>query len=487
MSQTVLRNAVVYDGTGAEPRQEDVAISGDRIHRVGTVGRAEVEIDASGLAVAPGFIDVHTHDDFAAVVHPDMTFKLRDGVTTCLAGNCGMGCAPFAEASTFARIFHPHAALPEWTGYAGYLAHLDAHPPGTNIGVLVGHGTLRLAAMGSTAGPPSAAQMRRMKADLTEGLEAGAFGLSTGLVYEPGCYAEEDEIVELASILRGTGGVYASHMRDEGTGLLASVGETIGVGERAGVPVQISHHKAFGRAAWGLVEQSLRLIEEAQARGVDVHADQYPYTAGSTVLSAVLGRTLGSGEPLRLADIVIASTAAHADWEGESIPSLAARLREEPTACIARILAEEPDATVIVHSMDERDVSRVLRHPSTMIGSDGIPTLEGRPHPRLFGSFSRVLGRYARDQGLFSLAEAVHRMTGLPAGKFGLAGRGVIREGAIADLVVFDPARIIDTGTFEEPHSHPRGIEHVFVGGALAVRAGTPTGVRAGRALRRIS
>lgn len=485
---TVIREVSVFDGSGAPPVIADVAIDGDRIAALGTVvADARETFDGRGLALSPGFIDVHTHDDFAAVLHPQMAFKLCGGVTTCVVGNCGMGAAPYAQAAAMARHFHPNGVLPKWQGYAGYLAHLDNSPAAVNIGALVGHGTARMAAMGTAARAPEDREMAAMKAIVAEGFEAGALGLSSGLIYDPGRFAATAELVELAALMRGTGSLYATHMRDESTGLLDSVREAIAIGEGAGVPVQISHHKASGRAAWGLVRDSLQLIEEAQRRGFDVHADQYPYTAGSTVLSAVFrDGALGGGiGALEAADVVIASTTAHPEWEGKSLVVLSAEMQCTPEAAAARILEAEPGTTVVLHVMSEDDVRTVMRHPSTMIGSDGIPTIEGKPHPRLYGTFPRVIGRYARDEKLFSMEEAVYRMTGLAAATFGLQDRGVIREGAYADLVLFDPATIIDRGTFEDPKRAPDGIRAVLVNGALAVEGGKFTGVRTGRVLRR--
>ena len=486
----VVRDAQIHDGTGAAPVTGDVAIADGRIVALGNApGTARITIDGRGKAVSPGFIDVHTHDDFAAVLHPDMAFKLLGGVTSCVCGNCGMGVAPHPAAMAMAQVLHPRIALPEWKGTAGYLGHLARHRPGVNIGVLVGHGTARLAALGTEARAPSAKEMAHMQATLQEGLDAGALGLSSGLVYDPGRHSTTDELVELASIMRGTGGLYATHMRDEGNALLASVGEAIEIGERAGVAVQISHHKASGRPAWGLVNRSLKLIEQAQARGLAVHADQYPYTAGSTVLHAVLrdGRFGGGIGPMRPEDIAIASTASHPEWEGRTMAELGALMGCEPEVAAARILAEDSGVTVILHMMTEEDVRTVMRHPSTMIGSDGIPTLEGKPHPRLYGTFARVLGKYSREEGLFPLAEAIYKMTGFAAAKFGLSGRGVLKEGAHADIVVFDPARIIDRGTFEDPKQSPVGIDAVFVNGVLAVSSGKLTGARAGVALKRLA
>jgi N-acyl-D-aspartate/D-glutamate deacylase len=492
-SDLVIRNATVYDGTGAAPRKTDVSLRGDRILALGELSRepAARELDASGLALAPGFIDVHTHDDFAATLHPEMGFKVLGGVTTCVVGNCGFGAAPHREAARMARAFHPHGELPRWDGYAGYMDYLDREPPSVNVGVLMGHGTIRAAAMGNQQRMPDRDELAQMSAVVREGLEAGALGLSTGLIYEPGRYAETDEIVALAALMQERGAIYTTHMRDEGNGLLDSVREAIEIGERAGVAVQISHHKASGRSAWGLVAKSLELIEGAQARGLDVHADQYPYTAGSTVLAALVQNNSfdagggGLGESLAGKDVVIASAPDHSDWDGRSLESFHREFGGSLADTAERVLNECPLATVVLHSMSEDDVRLVMRHPSTMIGSDGIPTLEGKPHPRLYGSFARVLGHYARDLGLFPLEDAVHRMTGMAARKFGLKNRGVVRAGAQADLVLFDPQNILDTGTFEDPNQTPAGIPHVFVNGVAVVSDGNHTGARPGQTLRR--
>ncbi|HKC52969.1 MAG TPA: D-aminoacylase [Myxococcota bacterium] len=495
MSETCdvwIRGASVYDGSGAAPRVVDVALRGERIAHVGA--RAElhagVSLDAGGLALAPGFIDVHTHDDFALIARPEMDFKVLGGVTTCVVGNCGMGAAPHASAMTMARTFHPGTRFPEWDGYGGYLSRLDAEPPSVNAAVLVGHGTARASAMGNAKRAPSGKELEAMRAIVREGRDAGAVGLSTGLIYEPGRYAAADEIAALAAELAGTGALYATHMRNEGEALLDSVREAIEIGRRAHVPVQISHHKASGERAWGLVRESLALIERAQALGLEVHADQYPYTAGSTVLSAVVqnggfdGREGGLGR-ISPESVSVASAPGHTEWEGRSIADLARDLGKDPQSAAEHVIARAPGVTAVMHSMNEDDVRTVMRHPSTMIGSDGIPTLPGKPHPRLWGTFARVLGRYARDLGVFPMEEAVHRMTGFPARKFGLRDRGVIRAGAFADLVVFDPARILDVGTYEDPNHPPTGIHHVFVNGTRVVRDGAHSGARPGHAIRR--
>jgi N-acyl-D-amino-acid deacylase len=497
--EVLIRGATLYDGTGAAPRVADLALRGDRIARVsgrevaqGGLGdaRAPVEIEASGLALAPGFIDVHTHDDFALVVRPEMDFKILGGVTTVVVGNCGFGAAPFPMASQMARMFHPDASLPEWSGYAGYMDRLEREPASTNAAVLIGHGTVRGSVMRNENRAPTTAELEAMKAIVREGRDAGAVGFSSGLVYEPGKHAQTDELVALAAELAGSGALYATHMRNEGAKLCDSVREAIEIGRRAGVPVQISHHKASGEEAWGLVRESLALIERAQADGMDVHADQYPYTAGSTSLAAIFqngGFGGGSGGLGTVAPelVVIASSPKQREWEGQSVAALAASLGLSPRDAVIHVLESSQSVTAVMHTMNEDDVRTVMRHPSTMIGSDGIPSLPGKPHPRLWGTFARVLGRYARELGLFPLEEAVHRMTGMAARKFGLRDRGVIRDGAFADLVLFDAARIIDVGTYEDPNHPPAGIHHVFVNGTRVVKDGAHTGARSGRPLRR--
>jgi N-acyl-D-amino-acid deacylase len=485
----VIRNATLFDGTGSPPRAADVTIAGERIVDVGrapgTPGPGDV--DARGLALAPGFIDVHTHDDFAVVVHPEMGFKVQGGVTSVVVGNCGFGAAPWPVAQGMARTLHPGRAVPAWDGFADYLSYLDGTPASCNVAALVGHGTVRASVMGATRRGPDASELERMCELVREGMDAGCFGLSTGLIYEPGRYATTDEIVALARDVRGAGGLYATHMRDEGVGLLDSVREAIEIGQRARVPIQISHHKASGREAWGLVADSLRLIEAARERGVDVTADQYPYTAGSTLLSVVVpdGEATGldRAEP---ETVTVASAPGHPEWEGKTLAELAAE-SGQPALDVARRIVDATGnaAMAIFHSMSEDDIIAVLRHPSTMIGSDGLPTLEGKPHPRLYGTFARVLGHYARELGVLSMAEAVHRMTGFPARKFGIVDRGLVRPGAFADLVLFDPARIADVGTYADPHHPPAGIVGVLVNGEDVVRDGAHTGARPGRALRR--
>jgi N-acyl-D-amino-acid deacylase len=489
----VIRDASIVDGTGAPASEASLGIRADRIATVGEIAeRGAVEIDARGLTVAPGFIDVHSHDDWAVFITPEMDFKVMQGVTTDVVGNCGMGAAPNpAAAVIFGALHGPSAKVPQWTDYAGYFRAVDEHPPSINVAVLAGHGSLRLGAMGNAKREPTAAEMATMRGWLRDAIDAGAVGLSTGLIYEPGRYARTEEIIELAREMRGSGALYASHMRNEANRLVDSVRETIRIGEEAGVAIQISHHKASGIENWGMVRESLELIDAARAAGIDVSADQYPYTSGSTVLSAVLqnggldesGARGGMGmiPPER---ILIASVPSHPQWEGSRLDAIAAEMDLGAFEAARKIVAHDPGTVVVLDLMNEDDVRTVMAHRSTMIGSDGL-AMGGKPHPRLYGTFPRVIGHYAREGGLLTLEEAIHRMTGMAAEKFHLRDRGVIREGAFADLVIFDAKEILDTGTYADPRRYPTGISHVFVNGTAVVRDSAHVGARPGRALRR--
>jgi N-acyl-D-amino-acid deacylase len=489
----VIRGGTLYDGTGAAGRPADVAIKGQRIAAIGTVAeRGAREIDAKGLAVTPGFIDVHSHDDFIVLLEPEMPFKVMQGVTTDIVGNCGSGVMPFEAGMIRFKRFHPEANPRKWNGFGEYLERVDEARPSCNIGVLMGHGSLRRGAMELAQRPPSKSELDQMKAWVREGVANGAVGLSTGLIYEPGRYAKTDEIVELARELGGpSGGLYATHMRNEGDALLEAVREAIRIGEEAGVPVQISHHKASGRSNWGRVRESLKLIEDARVRGVDVTADQYPYVAGSTSLYAVVQNgAFRSDSPGGIgsvsgADVLIAAAPKHGEWEGKRLDELAQLWGVDDRDAADRIIQAEGEACfVITFTMNEADVKTVMAHPTTMIGSDGVPA-GNKPHPRLYGCFARVLGHYVRDEKVMDLPTAIHRMTGMPAKKFQLTDRGELRVGAFADVVVFDPARIDDVATYQEPKQHPAGMRAVFVNGAAVADNGKHTGARPGRGVRR--
>jgi N-acyl-D-amino-acid deacylase len=484
----IIRNGTIIDGTNRPGFSADLAIQEDRIAAVGTVGGdAEQTIDATGRVVSPGFIDVHSHDDFALLDRPLCDFKIMQGVTTEVIGNCGFGAAPASAAyKEFLRgfgavLFGPLGKF-SWETTGEFLRLIEARPPSVNVVAQIPHAAVRYGVLGGEKRPPSAPELSKMRALVREGMEAGAVGLSTGLYYLP--HTQTEEVIALAKVVAEYGGLYATHMRNEAGQLLDSINETLRIGREAGVAVQISHHKAMGRKNWGKVSESLALVEQARRCGQDVTSDAYPYVAGSTTLAA-----LASGGSLALvspADVLIASTPNRHEYEGKTLDEIC-RLLEKPLEQAVRdILAEEGEGVVaVIFGMEEADVRRVLAHPTTMIGSDGIPSVEGKPHPRLYGTFAKVLGTYARDERLFSLEEAIHRMTGLPARKFRLTDRGVIRAGTYADLVVFDPSTVADVGTYQDPRRYPPGIDYVVVNGKMTVDHGRHTGERRGRMLRR--
>jgi N-acyl-D-aspartate/D-glutamate deacylase len=484
----VIRNARLLDGTGAPVRPGDLAVAGDRVAAVGDVaGAGAREIDGRGRVLCPGFIDTHTHDDGALLRYPGMQFKLAQGVTTCVTGNCGFSVAPAtAEAGpmiTRSAILGIGDTPVTWRDLAGYREAFAAARPAVNAIALAGMGTLRYAAMRNARGAPAPADQARMRGWVEQAMEQGACGLSTGLIYEPNRFSTTEEIIDLCREIAPHGGVYATHMRNEGEGLLDSIEETLRIGREAGCAMHISHHKASGRRAWGLVARSLARIEAARAAGDDVTLDVYPYPAGSTRLDALVRLGLFA-DPEYAPAIRIATCPGNEHWQGKTVAEVAEEL-DLPAEQAAQRIVEGPgrETVVIQFTMDETDVETNLRHPLVMIGSDGIPVLEGLPHPRLYGTFPRVLGCYVRERQVATLEEMVRRMTSFPAQRFGLAGRGVLAPGAFADLVLFDPATVRDTATYDAPQQEPEGIALVVVNGAIACEGGRHTGVGSGRLL----
>jgi N-acyl-D-amino-acid deacylase len=475
MTDWILRGGEVIDGSGRPRRRADVAIAGDRISAVGTVDKSEGdrELDVSGKVVAPGFIDVHTHDDRALFATPDMAAKASQGVTTVVTGNCGISLAPLLiEAPPPPPLdLLGDTADYRYATFAQYLAALDKEPAAVNAACLVGHSTLRVGAMRRLDRPADKAELVRMSERLEGALEAGAVGLSTGLAYAPAASAPAAEIEALAKLLRPAGAIYTTHMRNEGIAVLDSLEESFATGRAAGVPVVISHHKTIGRENFGRTAETLPVIAAAIARQ-EVGLDAYPYIASSTVLSAAQAE--------RALKVLVTWSKSAPDQAGRELSAIAAEWGVSEKEAVDRL---QP-AGAVYWTMDEADVQRVLRFEHTMIGSDGLPH-DTHPHPRLWGAFPRVLGHYCRDLGLFGLEEAVHRMTGLSAARFGLTGRGILVPGAYADITVFDPETVADRATFEAPTTPAAGIEHVFVNGRPVWSDGKSTGDRPGRALRR--
>jgi N-acyl-D-amino-acid deacylase len=525
----LIRGGTVVDGSGSPARAADVAVEGERIAAVGPglSGQADRVIDAAGKMVSPGFIDMHSHSDLFYFACPSAESKIRQGVTTEVVGMCSFSQAPLRpDQRDIVRGWAGGigASLDlDWETFAQYLDALRAVRPSVNIAHFVGHGALRIAAMGFEARPAGSDDMKGMQRLLGEAMDAGAFGFSTGLVYAPSAYSDTAELIALAKSMSSRGGYYFSHIRGESSMLLDSINEAIRIGEEGGVAVQVSHVKASGKENWPKIDAALRLFETARARGVDVLGDVYPYNAGSTKLDNMMptwAHDGGIGKLLeRLADRatrrriveeclidgerwgtvsqggigfdqVFIATCKRRELEGLNLAQIARQSGMAPAEVLMNLLLEEKCTVGMVSfSQSIENVSKVLAHPALMIGSDSIPLYEGegdrpgKPHPRTYGTFPRVLGEYARERRLFSMETAVHKMTGMAATRLGLRERGVVQPGYFADLTVFDPATVKDESTYAEPHRYPTGIPYVLVNGAVVVDNGRMGAARPGRIL----
>ena len=498
----LIAGGTVIDGTGSAPYRADVAIAGDRIVRV---SRSPLErdsatrvIDATGRVVAPGFIDLHAHLD-PLLRLPGAESAVRQGVTTALGGPDGSSSWPLAP----------------------YLDSAQSLGLGTNVAFLTGHNTIRRHVMGMADRAPTADELRQMRQMVAQAMGDGAWGLSTGLKYLPGAYAKTDEVVALAQAAADSGGIYTSHLREEGLGLIDGVAEAIEIGRRAHIPVVLTHHKVVGKPMWGASVRTLAMIDSARAAGIDVMADQYPYTATYTGIGVLVPAwAMADGDSAfarRLRDpalrdsivkgivfnilndrgggdisrVQLAKVSWKRDLEGKTLADWARERGMAPTpetgAKLVIDALQRGGASAIYHVLDDADVERIMRYPHTMIASDGrlVRPGEGHPHPRWYGTFPRVLGRYVRERQVLTLEEAVHKMTGMPAKRLGLRDRGQVAEGMYADLVVFDPATVEDRATFENPHQYPVGIDYVLVNGVAVVDGGKFTDARPGLVLRR--
>ncbi len=476
--ELLVRNATLIDGTRAPRFQADIAINAGRIAAIGDLraSKAEVELDAAGRIAAPGFIDAHTHDDRLMLSAPDMAPKVSQGVTTVVAGNCGVSLAPAPRGmrkpvTPPLDLMDAEGAWFRFKSFGEYVEALRAQPPATNCALLVGHSMLRVQVMDDLERPASQSEIGKMRALVAEALEAGAIGVSTGLYYEPASAAPTEEVIEICRPLSQRDGIYCTHMRDEGDRVLDSLEESFRIGRELGVPVVISHHKVVGTANHGRSAETLPVIERAM-RAQKIGLDCYPYCASSTILSA---SRVGVASR-----VLVTWSTPHPEVAGMELAEIARNLHLPIEKTVEALLP----AGAIYFSMDEADVQRILAFESTMIGSDGLPH-DAAPHPRLWGTFPRVLGHYARHLNLFPLETAVYKMTGLTAKTFGLAGRGVLKEGYAADMVLFDGEAVDEAASFARPIQPAKGIETVIVNGEIVWREGRPTGARPGRVLQR--
>jgi len=527
----IVKNGRVVDGSGNPWFGADIGVKNGRISEIGDLHPRESRevLDAKGLTVSPGFIDMHSHSDLSLLINPLAESKIRQGITTEVIGNCGFSAAPLndflkEEIRKTTPVLEEARLDLDWLTVKEYLGRLEKKGVSVNVASLVGHGNTRAMVMEYDARKPTKAELEEMKAVLTRALEDGAFGLSSGLIYPPGCYANTKELVELGRVVAQYGGFYASHIRDAEERLKDAVREAVEIGEKAGIPVEVSHHKAAGKRSWGRVKQTLKMIDEARNRGVDVTCDVYPYLAGSTGLDALLPPHSWEGGVEKLVErlkdpktrrrlrremeegledwssllraggwdaTMIAYCKGHRDYEGRTVSEVAKLKEADPFDFVFDLLIEEKASVgVVLFLMCEKDLRTVLKHPVSMIGSDSSAHApygvlgKGKPHPRTYGTFPRVLGEYVRRTGVLTLENAVRKMTSLPAQKLRLRDRGLIREGMWADITVFDPKKVVDKATYSTPHKYAVGIEYVLVNGKVVIDHGEHTGTLPGQALR---
>ncbi len=533
----LIRGGIVFDGAGAEPFEADIGVAGDKIAFINKVSgvrcqvsktRGEKVIDAKGMAVSPGFIDTHAHSEFTLLADPRAEGKLLQGITTEINGNCGLSAAPlYGKALEHREKDLAELGIKErWSTFEEYFNILEGRGIALNFVTLAGHGSIRASVVGHKDKRPGAAEMKKMQALLMKSIDEGAAGLSTGLIYPPGIYSDTEELIELCKALSQKLRtskpklIYTSHMRSEGKNLIESIKEVIRIGKEADVRVHISHIKTSGKENWDKIDEAVGLIEDARRKGIRITCDRYPYTASSTDLDTILPSwTYDGGTEKELRRLknpemrekirkeilyehpdsdywkrasVSSVLSQKNKWmEGKTLTFISGRINIKPVDALFKILIEEKlRAGAIFSSMSEDNLKRFLSLPYVMIGSDSSArsrtglTCKGKPHPRGFGSFPRFLGRYVRNKRLMSMTSAVHKITMLPARTFGINGRGVLKKGAFADIVVFNLKRIIDRATFDKPFLKPEGIYYVIVNGLPEVWEGEITGATAGKILR---
>lgn len=514
----IIRGGRIVDGAGNPWFYADVGIRGERIVKISRKleGSARRVIDARGLVVAPGFIDTHSHSDFTLLVDGNAESKIRQGVTTEVLGEANSVAPVCPGRESSGQLENRYNIRRDWKDLEGYFRRLLRQGTSVNVATYVAGGQIRMCGMGLEMRAPTAEELKRMESLADEAMRQGALGFSTGLIYPPNSYAKTDELVALARVAARYGGIYTTHMRGEGAQLLDAVKETISISEQAGLPAHILHLKSSGEKNWGKIRDAVALIEQARARGVEISADQYPYVASSTGLTTqvpqwaqdggrekMLARFRDAGERNRIREqmlransdpsrmmVAMVRTEANKAYEGKTIAEVAAMRNQDPQDTILDLLLEEHgDVRMVYFTMNEDDVRYALKQPWVSIGSDGTAVKpegvlgEGKPHPRWYGTFPRVLGKYVREEHVLPLEEAVRKMTSLPAAQLGIHQRGLLAEGYYADVVLFDPDRISDKATFTEPHQYAEGIDYVLVNGRVVLDHGRHTGAHPGRAI----
>ncbi len=521
MYDTIIKNVRIIDGTAAPWQRGSVAIKDGRIHKVGAIPNAEANeiVDGEDLYLAPGFIDLHSHSDTSLQKYPLAESRILQGITTEIGGNCGMSVAPVSTDAEKKKQLQDYIGdlTYNWETIGEYLHLLEAQKLSVNFGTAVGHGTIRLAAMGFDARKPTETELAAMRSLLRGALRDGAFFLSSGLIYPPGCYADTDELAALAEELVPFGAFYATHMRDEGDHLVEALSEALEIAKRSGAPLQVSHHKCTRKTGWQVsCKTTIAMIDRARREGMDVQADQYPYSASATSLDSNVSLWAFDGgmealfhrlsDPItreqlkqeakeshagRWGDIYVSYVASEKNaWTvGKNIEEIAKHRGVTPEdACFDLILEERGRVNEVNYGMCEEDIEYIMKQPYVMIGSDGEAasiTYPGQPHPRWYGTFPRVLTKYCKERKLFPLETAIFKMTGLPASRLGLSDRGLIKEGMYADLVLFNFDEIEDTPTFHAPKKACKGIRRVYVNGVLTAKDGIHTGAKAGAILRK--
>ena len=540
MLDVIIRNGKIVDGSGQKAYRGDVGVENGRIAEISPELAADAHeiVNADGCVVSPGFIDMHSHSDFTLLVHSEAESKIRQGVTTELVGNCGGSPAPVPDerfddfmqymiglGGLYQKVLAPQDW--KWKTLARFYEELEKKGIAVNLAPLVGHSTLRCAVMGYENGPPSPDELKQLKYLLEKELDLGAFGLSTGLIYHPGAFADREELTELAKVVRSYGGIYTTHMRSEGKYLIEAIDEALYVGEKSGAPVEISHMKCEVPVNWGKAQNALRRIDRSRESGNQIDFDQYPYRAyqcGLLEIFPTWAKENGADRMIAVlkdkqlrSKLIKDMTQGPYDWdnpmdglgwdqirlngfnresnqelEGLTVARIAEHLAMPPVEAVFHLfVVEQGGLSMIVFSMNEDEVVEIMQHPAGMFGSDGCAvapyglTAARKVHPRFYGTYPRILGRYVREKQVLTLEQAIHKMTGRPARKLQLNDRGLLKKGYQADMVVFDKNHIADTATFENPHQYPEGIHHVLVNGEPVIAHGQHTGRLPGKVLKR--